>query len=55
MVYHDPITSLSELKESVERYVRNIPQFMLSTAVEYEILLFQMVADNGGHHIEHIL
>ena len=42
-------------KERVERHMRSIPQFMLPTTVEYEILHFQMVADNGGHHIECVL
>lgn len=55
MVYRDPITSLSDLKESIERHVRNIPQFMLLSTVEHAILRFQTVADNGGHHIEHVL
>ena len=55
MVYRDPIISLSDFKESIERHVRNIPQFMLLSTVEYAILHFQMVADNGGHHIEHVL
>ena len=54
MVYHDPITSLSDLKENVERHVRNIPQFILPKLVEYEILLFQIGADNNRHHIEHV-
>ena len=55
MVYRDPITSLSDLKENVERHVRNIPQFMLHSTVEYAILRFKMVADNSGHPIEHVL
>ena len=54
-VYRDRITSLSDLKESVESYMCNIPQFLLHSTVEHAILLFQMVADNGGHHIEHVL
>ena len=53
MVHHYPMTSLSDVKESIERHVRNIPQFMLLSAVEHAILSFQMVADNGDHHIEH--
>ena len=55
MIYRDLITYLSDLKESVERHARNIPQFMLPTTVEYEILRFQVLADNGEHHIEHVL
>ena len=55
MVYHDPITSLSELKESIERHVRNTAQFMLLSGVEHAILHFQMLTDNGRHHIQHVL
>ncbi|GFU27371.1 uncharacterized protein TNCV_3906131 [Trichonephila clavipes] len=29
MVYHDPIMSLSDFQESIERHVCNIPHFML--------------------------
>ena len=53
MVYRELITSLSDFKDSIERYVHNILQFMLLSTVEHDIL--QMVADNGGHHIEHVL
>ena len=54
MFYRDPITSLSDSKESIERHVRNIHQFMLLSAVKHAILCFQMVADNGQHYIEHV-
>ena len=47
--------SLSVLKESIERYVRNIPQFMLFSTIECANLRFQMIADIGGRHIEHML
>ena len=55
MVYCDPITSLSDLKENIEHHVHKIPQFMLFSIVEYVILPFQMVADKDGHYIEHVL
>ena len=55
MVYRDPITSLSDLIESIEHHVHNIPQFILLSTVEHVILHYQMVADNGGHHIERVL
>ena len=55
MVYRDPNTFLSDFKESVERHVCNIPQFMQPATAENEILLFQIVADKGGHRIEHVL
>ena len=37
MVYRDPIPSLFDLKESIERHVRNIPQFMLLSTLEHAI------------------
>ena len=43
------------LKKSIERRVRNIPQLMLLSIVEHAILCFQMVADNNGHHNDHVL
>ena len=50
MVYRDLITSLSDLKESIERHLCNIPQFMVLSTVEYAILRL----DNIEHHIEHV-
>ena len=55
MVCRDPITSLSDIKENVECPVHKISQFMILSTVEYAILRFQMIADNSGHHIEHVL
>ena len=56
-IYHGRnfIKSLSDLKKSIERHVGNIPQLILPRTVEYEILRFQIVADNDGHHIDHVL
>lgn len=51
MVYRDPITSVSDLKNSLERYVGNIPLHTLLSTVEHAILLFQMVAENDEHYI----
>ena len=54
MVYRNPITSLSDLKECIECHVRSIPQFILLSTAEHAILRFQMVANNGGHPIEQV-
>ena len=54
MVYRDPITSISNLKESIERHVSNIPQLMLLSTVEHDILRLQMVVDNGEYPIKHV-
>ena len=48
MVYRDPISSLSDLKESIERHVRNIPQIMLLSTVEHVIFCFQKEAEIGN-------
>ena len=55
MVYSDPITSLSDIKENVERHLCDISPFILLSTAEYEILHFQMVADSDGHHIKPVL
>ena len=55
LVYSDPIRSLSDLKDSIARHVRNIPKHTLQSTTEHAMLRFQMVADNDGHHIEHVL
>ncbi|GFU69037.1 hypothetical protein TNCV_3785581 [Trichonephila clavipes] len=55
MVYPDLITSQSDIKESIERIVPYIVQFMLLSTVDRAVLRFQRVADNGGQHIEHVL
>ena len=47
MVYGDPIPSLSDIKESIDRHV--------PSTVEHPISCFQMVADNGGRKIERAL
>ena len=55
MASRDPITSLSDHKESIKRHVRNILNFMVLSTGEHAMLRFQMVADNAGHRIEHVL
>ncbi|GFX92190.1 uncharacterized protein TNCV_1741101 [Trichonephila clavipes] len=40
MFFWDPVTSLPDLKESTERHVHNIPQFMLLSTVEHTVLRF---------------
>ncbi|GFW51307.1 uncharacterized protein TNCV_3254361 [Trichonephila clavipes] len=52
VVHRNNVTPLADLKESIERQVRNIPQFKLFSTVERAIVSFQMVADNGGQKIE---
>ena len=43
MFYRDPIAALSDLEESIEHHVHNIPQFMLLSTVDHANLRFQMV------------
>ena len=52
MANRDSLTSLSDLKENIERNLCSIPQYMLLPMIGYVILHFQMVADNVEHHIK---
>lgn len=53
--YRDPITSLSDIIECIEYEVSNIPQFTLFSTIEHAFSRFQIIADIGGPHIEHVL
>ncbi|GFW78254.1 uncharacterized protein TNCV_137231 [Trichonephila clavipes] len=51
----DQSKTLPDLKDSISRYVLNISQNTLRSTVEHAILRFQIVAENDGHHVEHLL
>ncbi|GFW29964.1 uncharacterized protein TNCV_5000041 [Trichonephila clavipes] len=46
--------TLPYLKDSISRHVLNISQNTLRSTVEHAILRFQIVAENDGHHFEHL-
>ncbi|GFT94885.1 uncharacterized protein TNCV_1471921 [Trichonephila clavipes] len=47
--------TLPDLKDSISRHVLSISQNTLRSTVEHAILRFQIVAENDGHHVEHLL
>ncbi|GFU71866.1 uncharacterized protein TNCV_1628071 [Trichonephila clavipes] len=55
LVSCDQPKTLPDLKDSISRYVLNISQNTLRSTVEHAILRFQIVAENDGHHVEHLL
>ncbi|GFV36460.1 transposable element tc3 transposase [Trichonephila clavipes] len=55
LVSCDQPKTLPDLKDSISRHVLNISQNTLRLTVEYAILRFQIVAENDGHHNEHLL
>lgn len=55
LVSRDNPRTLPDLKDSISQHVRNISPNTLRSAVEHALLRFQMVADNDGRHVEHVL
>ncbi|GFX66107.1 transposable element tc3 transposase [Trichonephila clavipes] len=55
LVSCDQPKTLPDLKDSISRHVLNISQSTLRSTVEHAILRFQIVAENDGHHVEHLL
>ncbi|GFV96488.1 uncharacterized protein TNCV_1999401 [Trichonephila clavipes] len=55
LVSCDQPKTLPDLKDSISRHVLNISQNTLRSTVEHAILRFQIVAENDGHHLEHLL
>ncbi|GFU36044.1 uncharacterized protein TNCV_4191451 [Trichonephila clavipes] len=54
LVSCDQRRTLPDLNDSFSRHVLNIYQNTLWSTVEHAILRFQIVAENDGHHVEHL-
>ncbi|GFX00260.1 transposable element tc3 transposase [Trichonephila clavipes] len=54
LVSCDEPRTLPDLKDSISRHVLNISLNTLRSTVEHAILRFQIVAENDGHHVEHL-
>ncbi|GBN46651.1 hypothetical protein AVEN_44258-1 [Araneus ventricosus] len=50
-----PIANLAELKTHFAQYIHNIRTDTLRSVVEHAISRFELVAKNGGEHIEYFL
>ncbi|GFW13952.1 uncharacterized protein TNCV_4700871 [Trichonephila clavipes] len=55
LVSCDQPRTLPDLKDSISQHVFNISQNTLWSTVEHAILRFQVIAENDGHHVEHLL
>ncbi|GBN41737.1 hypothetical protein AVEN_192270-1 [Araneus ventricosus] len=55
VVYGDPVANLTELKNRITQHIHNITTETLRSVVEHAVLSFQLIGENGGHHIEHFL
>ncbi|NSX83578.1 hypothetical protein GOM44_04430 [Wolbachia endosymbiont of Atemnus politus] len=55
VVFRGPIQNLAELKTRITQHIHNITPDTLRSVVEHAVSRFQLVAENGGQHIEHLL
>ncbi|GBN15679.1 hypothetical protein AVEN_170955-1 [Araneus ventricosus] len=55
VVFSDRIEILVELKARSEQHIHIISQDTLQSVVEHAISRFELVAENGGQHMEHFL
>ncbi|GFW89841.1 uncharacterized protein TNCV_2424981 [Trichonephila clavipes] len=55
LVSWDQPRTLPDLKYSISRHVLNISHNTLRSMVQHAILRFQILAENDGHHVEHLL
>ncbi|GBM66465.1 hypothetical protein AVEN_146293-1 [Araneus ventricosus] len=54
-VFSTPIAHLAELKARIEQHILNVTPETLRSVVEHAVSRFQLVAENVGQHIEHVL
>ncbi|GBM47046.1 hypothetical protein AVEN_155429-1, partial [Araneus ventricosus] len=55
LLFSGPIANLAELKARTVQLIHNISTDTLRSVVEHAISQFEIVAENGGQHIEHFL
>ncbi|GBM00544.1 hypothetical protein AVEN_77354-1 [Araneus ventricosus] len=55
VVFSTPIAHLAELKARVAQHILNVTSETQRSVVEHAVSRFQLVAENGGKHIEHVL
>ncbi|GBM15013.1 hypothetical protein AVEN_266908-1 [Araneus ventricosus] len=55
VMYGGPIANIPELKNSIAQHIHNITTETLRSVVEYAVLRFQLIEENGGQHIKHFL
>ncbi|GBL77783.1 hypothetical protein AVEN_152987-1 [Araneus ventricosus] len=55
VVFSGPIANLDELNTRIAQHIHNIRTRTLRPVVKHAIPRFELVAENGGKHIEHFL
>ncbi|GBL86791.1 hypothetical protein AVEN_96029-1 [Araneus ventricosus] len=55
VVLSTPIAHSAELKARIAQHILNVTPETLLSVVEHAVSRLQLVAENGGQHIEHIL
>ncbi|GBN77041.1 hypothetical protein AVEN_208727-1, partial [Araneus ventricosus] len=55
VVFSTPIAHLAELKARIAQHILNVSPETLRSVVEHAVSRFQLVAENDGQHIEHVL
>ncbi|GBM41710.1 hypothetical protein AVEN_173115-1 [Araneus ventricosus] len=55
VVYGGQIANLAELKHLITQHIHNITIGTLRCDVEHAGFRFQLIGENGGHHIAHFL
>ena len=54
VVFRAPIANLVELKARISQHILTITPETLRSVVEHAVCRFQLVAHNGGQHVEHV-
>ncbi|GBM19504.1 hypothetical protein AVEN_107979-1 [Araneus ventricosus] len=55
VVFSTPIAHLAELKARIAQHILNVTPETLRSVVEHAVSRFQLIAENSGQHIEHVL
>ncbi|GBL59710.1 hypothetical protein AVEN_155745-1, partial [Araneus ventricosus] len=55
IVFSTPIAHLAELKARIAQHILKVTPETLRSVVEHAVSRFQLVAENGEQHIEHVL
>ena len=55
VVFSTPIAHLTKLKTRIPQHILNVTPKTLLLVVEHALSLFQLLSENGEHHIKHFL
>ena len=55
VVFNTPISHIAELKASTAQHILTVIPETMRSVVEHAVSQFQLLAENGRQHIEHVL